>query len=217
MCPQFLYFMAFFPLFMFLTTFFGVTLNGGKADTNPGDPGYTQYDEGQRAGNMALTGMNLLALVYSMLLQRILSPDMVKPLLTFSSVVMAVALLALSFAETLEMGYAMVIPMGITWATSIVLPWCHRTCAHTPSTPPPKYDALPLNRVEYVPTCVCMMCSPFRYIVQLACAGAPNAGVYNGIFNSSQCFPEILIAVLGSVLLPLSDNDYGVLFMVGGA
>ena len=57
-------------------------------------------------------------------------------------------------------------------------------------------------------------CVPW-YIVSTACAGQRNVGTYTGFFNSSQCFPEIVISLIGAVLLPLTDDDYGCLFVVG--
>jgi len=36
------------------------------------------------------------------------------------------------------------------------------------------------------------------YIVGRACKGMPNAGLYNGLFNMSQCFPEMTISLVSA-------------------
>ena len=59
-----------------------------------------------------------------------------------------------------------------------------------------------------------LMHSYGRYIVGRACKGMPNAGLYNGLFNMSQCFPEIAISLVGLVLFGLGGNDK-TLFLVG--
>jgi len=53
------------------------------------------------------------------------------------------------------------------------------------------------------------------YIVSTSTAGLPNPGVYNGLFNSSQCFPEIIISIVGAIILPLTDSNYRILFALG--
>eukprot|EP00656_Telonema_subtile_P018345 TRINITY_DN19902_c0_g1_i1.p1 TRINITY_DN19902_c0_g1~~TRINITY_DN19902_c0_g1_i1.p1 ORF type:complete len:296 (+),score=69.43 TRINITY_DN19902_c0_g1_i1:84-971(+) len=54
------------------------------------------------------------------------------------------------------------------------------------------------------------------YIVGRACEGLPNAGMYNGVFNMSQCFPEMTISLVGLALFGVGGSDR-TLFAVGGA
>merc|ERR1711865_225422 len=52
------------------------------------------------------------------------------------------------------------------------------------------------------------------YIVGRACKGMPNAGLYNGLFNMSQCFPEMTISLVGLLLFAIGGDDK-TLFLVG--
>lgn len=176
---QFVNFLAFFPIFMFGTTYFGVTLNGGVASSKEGEAGFDAFHEGQRDGNYALMAMSLLALLYSLLLQRLLWPEGVKPLIMLSSTVLGIELLlAAFFVDSVIVGYLVFIPIGIAWASTTVIPW---------------------------------------YVVSCASAGLPDAGIYSGLFNSSQCLPEIVVAIISAVVLPLSGSNYRILLGLGGA
>merc|ERR1711967_195964 len=54
------------------------------------------------------------------------------------------------------------------------------------------------------------------YVVGRACEGLPNAGLYNGLFNMSQCFPEITISLAGLIIFSVGGTDK-TLLLVGGA
>eukprot|EP00656_Telonema_subtile_P026509 TRINITY_DN28487_c0_g1_i1.p1 TRINITY_DN28487_c0_g1~~TRINITY_DN28487_c0_g1_i1.p1 ORF type:complete len:377 (-),score=107.06 TRINITY_DN28487_c0_g1_i1:47-1177(-) len=54
------------------------------------------------------------------------------------------------------------------------------------------------------------------YAFSVMVGGMRNRGTVTGIFNWSQCFPEILVSVLGALLLQLTGGDIRAVLVLGG-
>jgi solute carrier family 45 protein 1/2/4 len=159
-----------FSLFVFGSSWFGVNVFGGDPHALAGSIARERYEAGIRHANVALALQSIIAFLYAMLMPQIqyrvwrLSPMQVK--YGFSLVVQATVLLALATigARNVVLAVCLQAVLGISWATSITIPWALVGASVANSN---ARDA---------------------------------AGTFATLFNASQCFPEIAVALLSPVL-----------------
>ncbi|KAJ8908687.1 hypothetical protein NDN08_005392 [Rhodosorus marinus] len=114
---------AWFTLFVYGTSWVGAEVMGGSESAEEGTEARTTYDDGVRLGNLGFSLQAVVAIVYSIMLNFLMSRFGKLGPYIFSQIVQAVVLSCTLFVKKAVTAIALFGALGICWANSMAVPW----------------------------------------------------------------------------------------------
>uniref|UniRef100_A0A7S3ABJ4 Major facilitator superfamily (MFS) profile domain-containing protein n=2 Tax=Rhodosorus marinus TaxID=101924 RepID=A0A7S3ABJ4_9RHOD len=114
---------AWFTLFIYGTSWVGAEVMGGSESAEEGTESRTIYDDGVRLGNLGFSLQSVVSIVYSIMLNFLMSRFGKLGPYIFSQIVQAVILSCCLFVKKAVTAIVMFGVLGICWANSMAVPW----------------------------------------------------------------------------------------------
>jgi solute carrier family 45, member 1/2/4 len=117
---------AWFTIFIFATSWVGSDVFNGVADAAPGSPKRLLYEAGVRAGNFGLAMQAVVSTLFSLVLPHIVHAFSARSVLFASHMCLGGALamtLTLHHIQDKTSAQALLALTGISWATTMTVPW----------------------------------------------------------------------------------------------